>query len=284
MTPGVIPAQLSGSRAPFGAPRQGDLMLPTWNALARRGLLTALPAGAALVIGSAPAAAQAPGNGCTYTVAPLNKASAAAGEATIVNVSVAGSSCSWSAVSNAAWITVTSGASGTTTGPVGLSVAANTAAAARVGTVTIAGQALSITQSGAGSCAYGVLPLTKGAAAAGDSASITVTTGANCAWTTITNSAWISVTSAPTIVGPSTATLTIAVNAGPGQRIGTVTIAGQTYTVTQVAPPGCSYTISPVTKSAIAAGETTTAAVTAGAGCTWTAVSTAARAATAMAS
>jgi all-beta uncharacterized protein/BACON domain-containing protein len=244
-----------------------------WNVLARRAVIAALLIAPAVANGALVAPAEAAAVECTYTVAPLHKAAVSAGESPIVNVSVAGAGCSWTAVSNDSWITVTSGASGTSTGPVGLTIAANTGATERTGTVTIAGQTLTITQSGAGTCLYSVLPLTKSALAGGDSGSVTVTTGANCAWTAASNSGWLSVTSSPITVGPGTATLTIAQNPDAAQRIGTMTIAGQTYTVTQAAQPGCTYTISPLTKSAVAAGETTTAAVTAAAGCPWTAAS-----------
>jgi hypothetical protein len=54
--------------------------------------------------------------------------------------------CAWTAVSNATWITVTSGAAGTGNGTVGFSAAANTGAA-RTGTLTIAGQTFTVTQS-----------------------------------------------------------------------------------------------------------------------------------------
>ena len=219
---------------------------------------------------------QSAAGGCTYTVTPLYRASVAAGETANVNVTTAGTSCAWTAASNTSWITVTSGASGTTNGTVWLSVAANTGANARQGTVTIAGQTYTLTQSAPGTCAYGVWPLTKGALAEGDTASATVTTGAGCAWTAISNHPWITVTSSPSTAGTKTVTMTIAPNPGATQRIGTVTIAGQTFTVTQAAPAGCIYTVSPLTKSAVAEGETTTATVTAATGCTWTAVSGAA--------
>jgi hypothetical protein len=44
------------------------------------------------------------------------------------------------------WITVTSGASGSGNGSVGFTVAANTAQTQRTGVVTVAGQAVSVTQ------------------------------------------------------------------------------------------------------------------------------------------
>ncbi len=64
-----------------------------------------------------------------------------------VNVT-AGGSCSWVAVSNASWITVTGGASGTGNGTVSYSITENTGAKRRIGTITIAGQAYTVTQAG----------------------------------------------------------------------------------------------------------------------------------------
>lgn len=60
----------------------------------------------------------------------------------------AGSGCAWTAVSNnTAWLTVTSGASGTGNGTVNYAVAANSGAA-RLGTITIAGRIFGVVQGG----------------------------------------------------------------------------------------------------------------------------------------
>ncbi len=60
----------------------------------------------------------------------------------------AGSGCAWTAVSNnTAWLTVTSGASGTGNGTVNYTVAANSGAA-RLGTITIAGRIFGVVQGG----------------------------------------------------------------------------------------------------------------------------------------
>jgi|GEM_PF-3188600 len=88
------------------------------------------------------------GSGCTYTITPTSASVAASGGSGTVTVT-AGSGCSWTAVSNAAWITVTSGASGSGNGAVGYSVAANSGSA-RTGTITIAGQTFTVTQAGSG--------------------------------------------------------------------------------------------------------------------------------------
>ena len=62
----------------------------------------------------------------------------------------AGTGCAWTAVSNATFITITSGSSGSGNGSVGYSVAANTGSTSRNGTMTIAGQTFTVTQAGTG--------------------------------------------------------------------------------------------------------------------------------------
>ena len=57
------------------------------------------------------------------------------------------SGCTWTATSNASWLTITSGVSGTGSGDVTYSVAANSGGV-RTGTLTIADQTLTVTQQG----------------------------------------------------------------------------------------------------------------------------------------
>jgi C1A family cysteine protease len=59
-----------------------------------------------------------------------------------------GESCSWTAVSNNAWITITAGTSGTGNGTVSYSVSQNTGTKQRTGTITVAGRTFTITQEG----------------------------------------------------------------------------------------------------------------------------------------
>ncbi|HLH00695.1 MAG TPA: putative Ig domain-containing protein [Bryobacteraceae bacterium] len=85
------------------------------------------------------------GVSCTYSLSASSQSFAAAGGAGSVNVT-ANSGCTWTAVSNANFISITSGASGAGNGTVSYSVAANTGAA-RTGTLTVAGKTYTINQS-----------------------------------------------------------------------------------------------------------------------------------------
>ena len=71
--------------------------------------------------------------------------------------------------------------------------------------------------------------------AAGGGGSVNVTTAASCGWTAVSNNGFIVVTSNQSASGNGTVTYTVAPNTGAG-RTGTITIAGQTFTVNQASP------------------------------------------------
>jgi len=67
--------------------------------------------------------------------------------------------------------------------------------------------------------------------------SVSVLTPAGCAWTATNNDAFITITSATSGTGNGTVDYSIAANTNPSARGGTMTIAGQTFTVLQAAAP-----------------------------------------------
>jgi hypothetical protein len=211
---------------------------------------------------------------CTVTLNPTSQSVAAAG-ATGISVAVtAPSGCARPATSNAAWITIVSGATGSGNGTVTLNVSANTGAA-RTGTVTIGGQIFTVNQAAAQTCTVTINPTSQSVPAAGATGiSVSVTAPTGCARPATSNATWITVASGATGSGNGTVTLNVAANTG-GARTGTVTIGGQTFTVNQAAAAAqCSYSISPTTQTVGSdSGAGLPVAVTAGAGCAWTATS-----------
>jgi hypothetical protein len=177
---------------------------------------------------------------CSFTVSPTSLNSTSAGGTGSTSVTTT-SACNWTATSNASWITVTSGGSGSGNGTVNFSVAANTGAQ-RNGTLTVAGQTVTITQ--AAPCSYTVSPTANTLASAGGTGSTSVTTTSACSWTATSNAGWITVTSGGSGTGNGTVNYSVAANTG-AQRTGTLTVAGQTVTITQNAP--CTYSVSPTT-------------------------------------
>ena len=86
-------------------------------------------------------------NSCPATVSPSSVSPGSGGGGFSVSITV-GSTCPWTAGSNSGFISVTSASSGTGSGTVSFSVAANTGAA-RSGSLSIAGQSVTVNQAAA---------------------------------------------------------------------------------------------------------------------------------------
>lgn len=212
---------------------------------------------------------------CTYVIDPVGQTVAQAGSRFDVAVTTTGATCAWTATSNVPWITIASGGSATGAAAVTLVVAANSSDP-RSGTVTIAGNAFTVNQSGAAvtPCTYAIDPAGQTVPPAGGSLDVAVTTGATCAWTATSNAPWITVASGGSAMGPAAVTLVVSSNSAAA-RSGTVTIAGNTFTVTQ-SPVPCNFQLSATSTSVAPGGAAGTVGVTATAGCGWSASSSAA--------
>ena len=206
---------------------------------------------------------------CTYEVAPGSQAVGAIASNGSTSVT-APTGCSWTASSNnTGWLTVSSGATGNGSASVGFSTTANGSTSPRTGTMTVAGQTFTVTQAGAG-CTFSLSSTSASIAASGDTASTDVTSLAGCPWSATSNANWITVTSGASGNGNGTVSFSVAANAAGSTRNGTLTIASQTFTVSQGAAT-CGYSISPGSQSVAAGGGSGSTNVTAPAGCAWTA-------------
>jgi hypothetical protein len=206
-------------------------------------------------------------SGCSYAINPSSQSIGAGGGAgSAVSVTTA-AACAWTATTADNWISITSGASGSGNGAVNFSAAANTGPA-RTGTIIIGGQTFTVNQTTG--CSYGINPTSQSMGAAGGAGSaVSVTAAGGCTWTATRVDTWLTVTSGASGTGNGTVNFTAGANTGPA-RSGTITIATQTFTVTEA--NGCSYAINPDNQSiGRNGGNGTSIAVTAGAGCTWTA-------------
>jgi hypothetical protein len=174
--------------------------------------------------------------------------------------------CNWTATSNDSWITVTSGANGSGNGTVSYSVQANTGPA-RTGTITAGGQTFTVNQ--ASGCSYSLSATSANFSAGGGAGSVNVTAGSGCAWTAASNASWISITGGASGNGNGTVTYNVQANTGPA-RSGTLTIAGQTFTVTQA--NGCTFSVAPTGSNFTSAGGSGSFGINASnPGCQWTA-------------
>lgn len=209
------------------------------------------------------------GSGCAYSLSAESHNVPAAGGAGSVSVR-APAGCGWTAASGADWLTITTGSSGSGDGAVGFAAAPNTGAA-RAGALTIAGRTFTVSQEGA--CAFSIAPQQAGAPAAGGPLHVAVTAPAGCSWTAQSHDAWLTVAEGSAGTGSGSVRIDAAPNTG-GARNGTVTIAGQPFTVAQAS--GCTFVVAPDQLSAPAAGAAARIEVTTAASCTWAAESGAA--------
>ena len=216
------------------------------------------------------------GPSCSYALSPTAASVAASGGTGSIQVT-SGSGCSWTAASNATpWLAVTSGATGSGNGTVGYSVAANTASTSRTGTLTIGGQAFTVTQAGAATCSYSISPANTTVGSTGGTGDVSVTAGAGCPWTAASNaSSWLKVTSGASGSGNGKVGYSASANSNKTGRKGTITIGGQVFSVSEAGGgASCSFGISPASVSLPAGGGSGSVAVTSG-GCAWSSSSNA---------
>jgi len=93
-----------------------------------------------------PAVTPTPQAACSYTVSPVTQYFGAKGGAASASLKTA-SGCAWSAKSNASWLAVTSGATGTADGSVRYSAAANPTTKTRSASIAAGGKYIIVSQS-----------------------------------------------------------------------------------------------------------------------------------------
>jgi hypothetical protein len=179
---------------------------------------------------------------CLYTLTPRQQTAQSSGERLTVTVSTA-AGCAWTAVSQSSWISVESGANGSGNGTVSLLVTPNTGAS-RTGTVSIAGQPHTVSQSAAEGtpptppmCRFVLSSTAVTVAPAGGSASVSVTVSDGCEWTASSADGWLTIVNGASGNGAGSVQFTAAPNPSRAARTGALTIAGQTVTVDQAAGP-----------------------------------------------
>jgi uncharacterized protein (TIGR03437 family) len=202
---------------------------------------------------------------CNYTLNATVRNVAAATSNNNFGVT-ANAGCAWTAVSNASWITLTSGAAVTGNGTVNFSIAANPGSA-RTGTLIVAGQTVTVNQ--ASGCNFRLSATNRNFRGTGEDFNVNVMTGEGCPWTASNSVPWITL-NANTFIGSNPVTLSVEPNANL-ERVATLTIAGQTFTVTQ--DSNCGFNVTPNTRSFSAVAGTGVINVAAGSACTWVAQS-----------
>jgi hypothetical protein len=167
---------------------------------------------------------------CVYVVVPLiQTVAASAGNGSVSLTTTV--PCSWTATSNASFITIASGGSGSGNGTVNFTVTANPTTSQRSGTLTVADRTITVNQ--AGMCAFTLSATSQPMPAAGGTSDVTVTTNPGCGWGATSNATWIAITGSLPGSGPGALNFSVSANTTPAARMGTLTVAGQTLTLTQ---------------------------------------------------
>jgi hypothetical protein len=174
---------------------------------------------------------------CIFTVSPASIRLPAKGGSKTVKLRSLGVSCDWTAVSNDPFITITAGASGTGSATVRYTVPGNTNTVALTGTMTIAGQTFTVNQA-AGGCTFSLSPKSGNFKASGGSKIVKVKTSlSDCTWTAISNDPFITIIGNASGAGKGTVGYIVAGNTNNTPLTGTITIGGQTFTITQSGAP-----------------------------------------------
>jgi hypothetical protein len=208
---------------------------------------------------------------CTYTISSTGEAFNSEGGSGSFDITSSSDDCEWIASASAPWIEITSGASGSGDGSVSYMVTANNLSSQRTGTITAGGYVYTITQEGL-DCTYQISPASDSFTYQGGTGHIDITSNSgDCPWGVASNAGWITISTGASGSGDGRITYTVATNTQSSQRTGTITVEGNTHTITQTGL-GCTYQISPAGREFTYEGGIGSFQVTPSAGdCEWSA-------------
>lgn len=186
-----------------------------------------------------------PGQVCTYAFSTAEKSLSYKGGQAKVRVTPSEKGCAWTAITDADWIKIRSGASGRSTKTIRVAVSPNTKSSqAREGTISVGEQTFKITQAG-GPCTYKLSPTGKSTASDGGQFVLYVVAPEGCQWTATTDSgasSWITI---EYMAGQGSGLInyTVSGNTGNSKRNGSIIVADNTnpsqkkvFTIKQAKP------------------------------------------------
>ncbi len=169
-------------------------------------------------------------------ISPLSVAFDSSGGIRNMNLTLP-SACNWVAVSSAPWLTIPTNSSGNGSATITIFAGQNSFSS-RTATLTIAGKAITVTQSGS-TCTGIASAAPMSFSAQGGTGFVRITTNSSaCQWTAYNVVPWIQLAaSGNTGQGSGGVPFLIASNPGSLPRSGQILIADQTLTITQAAGP-----------------------------------------------
>ncbi len=174
------------------------------------------------------------GSACANAISPSAQSVSASGGSGTINLT-ADAGCNWTVVSNANWLIITSNASGSGNAVVTYEARENFTEHFRTGTITIAGQTLTVYQAGlaGGECNNSISPSAQSFSSSAGAGTINVFASAECVWNATSSANWITITSQGAGVSNGSVSFSITANFSPFSRKGTITVAGRTFTIKQ---------------------------------------------------
>jgi hypothetical protein len=211
---------------------------------------------------------------CALSFSPGTVSMPVAGTAVTVSV-VAPAGCAWEVVTSSTWLTVNSPSSGVGPGTVTITAGSNEMSLSTRTALATAGSAALTVNQVAGSCStpqiYPASPESFGQA--GGTGSVAVSVPPGCQVTASSSLSWVTINSGASATGDDVVTFTVAADTATA-RSGTITIAGQPYTISQYGLY-CATSLTPTASSISANAQSVTATLVAPSGCSWTAASNA---------
>ena len=203
---------------------------------------------------------------CTYLISPSSSTLGSGNVTGLVSVATSGG-CAWVVVNTNGWIAIKAGAAGTNGGLVRFTVSANLSPSIRSAYLTVAGHPFLVTQLGS-PCSYTLSSTGRLHGSLYETGQVTVLTDDECGWEVVNPNNWINFLSVTSGIGTTAIGYSVEANSGFGDRTGTFTIGGESYTVTQLGA-ACNYTF--LTNGAMhgALTETGTVHVVMPAGCNY---------------
>jgi len=209
------------------------------------------------------------GAACSFTLGPTFASVRSAGDVGTITVTATNSACARNVVSDASWLTISSGASGTGNGTVGWTAAVNPTAERRTGNITIGNTVFSVTQEG-GTCNYQISPTSTTVLSIGGSGTFNLVT--NCTWQAVSTAEWLTMSSSASGTGNGSVSWVAAPNVLTQARSASITIGNVAFTVQQAAI-ACSISLSVSSYEPAASGGDSSVNVLAATGCSWQASS-----------
>ncbi len=104
-------------------------------------------------------------------------------------------------------------------------------------------------------CIYSISPTSQSFQATGGTGNITITTSNNCDWRAKSNVEWIEITSVKSGSGSGSINYLVSINSSVNPRVGIITVAEKTFTVTQEGKPIISVSTKPINFGTSRAGD-----------------------------